>query len=411
VHLFESIHVALDTLWGHKLRSFLTLLGIIVSIWTLVAVVSLVQGINAYVGQKIAGLGSNIISVQRYSIADETDQARFRVAQRRNTEVTLAEYEYLRDHASLASAVTANVGHTTGTVLKAGNHSMTDVLAQGVTANSIRVSSFDVLAGRYFTPGDETHNNPVAFIGADVANQLFPGTNPIGKTLTLDGHTFEVIGEATVQGNVFGQSQDNFLQIPLGLYRDQYGTRDSLNIDVKAQSSLLLPALHDQLEMLLRSIRHLKYQDQDNFGLVGADSLMALFKQLTGVIASVMIGIAMVFLVVGGIVIMNIMLAAVTERTREVGIRKALGARRKDILMQFLVESAILSTVGGLLGIALAYGFTLLAGAITPLPFSLPWLAAIAALVISTAVGLFFGIYPAQKAAKLEPIAALRAET
>src|SRR6185437_13438487 len=218
-------------------------------------------------------------------------------------------------------------------------------------------------------------------IGADLATKLYPGTNPIGQQLNIDGHNFLVIGQASVLGNVFGQSQDSFVEIPIGVYRDMYGTRDSIGVNVKAPNALLLPAVTDQVRVLMRNVRHLHYADKDTFGLIGADSLM------------------------------NIMLAAVTERTREVGIRKALGARRKDILSQFLVESAVLSTVGGAMGIGLAYGFTVVAGAVTPLPFSLPWLAVLAAFVISTSVGLFFGIYPAQKAAKLDPITALRAET
>ena len=410
MHLQESIYVALDTLWSHKLRSFLTLLGIIVSIWTLVAVVSLVQGVNQYVGDKIARLGSNVVSVSQFSLEEMTDQKLFRAAQKRNKRITLTEYEYLRDHAQLASEVAASSRRTIGTNLKAGNHSMTDVTVAGVTANSIKLASFDVLAGRFLTPTDESHSNPVAFIGADLATQLYPGVDPIGQTLNVDGHNFLVVGQASVQGNVFGQSQDSFVEIPLGIYRSLYGTSDSLNVQVQAPSAALMPAVTDEVRVLLRSIRHLRYQDPDTFGIIGADSLMSLWHQLTGVIAGVMVGVSFVFLVVGGIVIMNIMLAAVTERTREVGIRKALGARRADILSQFLVESAVLSSVGGALGIALAYGFTLLAGALTPLPFSLPWLAVLLAFAISTSVGLFFGIYPAQKAAKLDPIAALRAE-
>lgn len=411
MHLRESIAVALDTLWSHKLRSFLTLLGIIVSIWTLVAVVSLVQGVNQYVGDKIARLGSNIISVQQFSLEELTDQKLLRAAQRRNRPISLAEFEYLRDHATLATQVAASSTRFSGTTLKAANHSMTDVQVQGGTANVIQLANYNVLAGRFLSVTDENHDNNVVFIGADVANHLFPGIDPIGQTLNVDGHNFLVIGQASVQGNVFGQSQDNFVVIPLGVYRAMYGTRDSIDVDIQAPSAALIPAVSDEITILMRTVRHLKYQDQDTFGLIGADSLMTLFHQLTGVIAAVMVGVAMVFLVVGGIVIMNIMLAAVTERTREVGIRKALGARRKDILSQFLVEAAVLSLVGGGMGVALAYAFTFIAGKVTPLPFSLPWAAVALALFLSTLVGLFFGIYPAQKAAKLDPITALRAET
>jgi putative ABC transport system permease protein len=409
--LKESIFVALDTLWSHKLRSFLTLLGIIVSIWTLVAVVSLVQGVNGYVGAKIAHLGSNAISVSQFSLEEMTDQKLFREARKRNKPITMAEYDYLRDHSRLAQNVVASSSRGTGTNLKAGNHNMTDVQVEGDTANAIALAVYDVAAGRFLSPSDVARGNNVVFIGPDIANQLFPGVDPIGQTLNVDGHDYQVIGEATVQGNVFGQSQDSFVIIPIGVYHAIYGTKDSVEVDAQASSALALPALSDELRMLMRSVRHLHYADPDTFGLIGADSLMALFHQLTGVIAAVMIGVAFVFLVVGGIVIMNIMLAAVTERTREVGIRKALGARRKDILSQFLVEAAVLSTVGGLLGVALAWAFTLLAGQLTPLPFALPWAAVLVALGISTTVGLFFGIYPAQKAAKLEPITALRSES
>ncbi len=409
--LREAIAVAFDTLWSHKLRSFLTLLGIIISIWTLVAVVALVQGVNGYVAVKIARLGSNVISIEQYSLQEMTDQKLFRAAQLRNRPLSLREFRFLRAHDRLAAQVAATSSRTIGTLLKAGAHSMTDVRVTGATSNVIDLASFDVLAGRFLSSTDDRHDASVAFIGADVARQLFPGIDPIGQTLTVDGHNCLVIGQASPQGNVFGQSQDSFVDIPLGLYRALYGAQDSLSVQVQAPSAALLPALAGQTRMLMRNIRHLRYQDADNFGIIGADSLMSLWHQLTGIIASVMVGVSFVFLVVGGIVIMNIMLAAVTERTREVGIRKALGARRRDILSQFLVESAVLSSVGGVLGILLAYAFTRVAAALTPLPFTLPWLAVAAAFAISTAVGLFFGIYPAQKAARLEPIAALRAET
>lgn len=226
----------------------------------------------------------------------------------------------------------------------------------------------------------------------------------------MDGSDYTVIGVATVLGNTFGQSQDNYVILPLSSYRKQYGTHDSLSIQVKASSALALPATEDEVRMLMRAYRHLGYAKTDNFGIITASAVMDLFHNITGVIAAVMVGVSSVFLVVGGIVIMNIMLAAVTERTREIGIRKALGARRADILRQFLVESSVLAIVGGLLGILIAWLFTLVAGAVTPIPFSMPVSAVFLAVTISAAVGIFFGMYPANKAAKLEPITALRAE-
>ncbi|TAN22096.1 MAG: ABC transporter permease [Acidobacteria bacterium] len=409
--LSESIEQAWATLWGHKLRSFLTLLGIIISIWTLVAVVALVQGVNRYVGDKIAGLGSNVLNVQQYSLAEMTDRSLFRKAQLTNRRLSIADYEFLRTHVTLAAQVGAKVGRGGATLAKAGNHSMNAITVNGMTANQIDFATWKVLEGRYLTPADVQHHRSVAFIGADLAKDLYPGVDPIGQTLNIDGHNYRVIGQATAQGNIFGRSQDSFADTPITVFQDLYGTQASLNISIKARSAALLPATEDQTEVMMRAFRHLHYQDKDNFGIIGADSLMALFHKVTGVIAGVMVGVAAVFLVVGGIVIMNIMLAAVTERTYEIGIRKAMGAKRQDILKQFLVESAVLSGVGGIIGIVCAWTFCVLLTHFTPLPFALPWFAAVAALVIATAVGLFFGIYPAAKASKLEPIAALRAET
>ncbi len=405
----ESLKLALEALVSHKLRSFLTLLGIIISVCTLVAVVSLVQGMNVYVGTKIARLGSNSFSIEQFTLEQDTDYNKRMEAIKRNPALKMATFQFLRENSGLASAVSATAERSASDV-KAGDKITHDVQVIGTTSDSIRMATYDVSLGRFISPFDDEHSEPVAFIGPDVAKAVFPGLNPIGGTIEFDHQDYRVVGEASVQGNVFGRSQDDFIIIPLSTYLRNYGSQGSLSIQVQARSADLLPATEDEIRMLLRTYRHLPYSAPDNFGIIGADTVMDLYHKITGSIAAVMVGVSAVFLVVGGIVIMNIMLAAVTERTREVGIRKSLGARRSDVLWQFLIESAVLSTAGGLLGVILAFAFTAVAKAATPIPFSLPWLAVVVALLISTAVGLFFGIYPASKAAKLDPIVALRAE-
>ncbi|MGH9543371.1 MAG: ABC transporter permease [Terriglobales bacterium] len=409
MHLAEAILIALETLRTHKLRSFLTLLGVIISVCTLVAVVSLVQGVNGYVAEKIAGLGSNTFSVNQFSLDQMTDAQKFMQAKKHNKPLRMEEYRFLLSAAHLPRAIAASVGRGSANV-KIGTHSLQDVHLNGETANGIGMAAYQVAQGRFLLPSDDQHRTNAVFIGNDLFDHLFGDGPALGKTLLIDGRPFRVVGVATALGNVFGQSQDNFAVIPIGTYQKIYGDRESLDIQVQARSAVLLPATMDEIEMLMRAERHLKYHDPDTFGLIGADALMNLWHALTGAIAAVMVGVSFVFLVVGGIVIMNIMLAAVTERTREIGTRKALGARQRDILWQFLIESAVLSTVGGVVGVAIAYLFTLAAGALTPIPFSLPITAVVAAVMISTLVGLFFGIYPASKAAKLQPIVALRAE-
>ncbi|MGH9489328.1 MAG: ABC transporter permease [Terriglobales bacterium] len=406
--LREAIAIALDTLRAHKLRSFLTLLGIIISVCTLVAVVALVQGVNTYVGSKIARLGSNIFTVNQFSLDEMTNPVRFNRAKQRNPVLRYSDYQFLRSAARLPLAIGAEV-QTTG-LIKHNGRSLEQVTIDGETPNMLGMSAFQVAQGRFIAPTDEQHRRMVAFIGPDLVTHLFGGANPLGSDINIGGQQFEVIGVASKQGDVFGQSQDNFALIPLSTYQKIYGTGDSLDFPVQARSARLLPATMDEMQMLMRVRRHLGWNTPDDFGIIGSGALMTLWHTLTGAIAGVMVGVSAVFLVVGGIVIMNIMLAAVTERTQEVGTRKAVGARRGDILRQFLVESAVLSTIGGLIGVLIAYAFTLIAGALTPIPFSLPVGAVIAAVLISTLVGLFFGVYPANKAAKLTPIAALHAE-
>lgn len=408
----EAIRIALETLRAHKLRSFLTLLGVIISVCTLVAVVSLVGGVNSYVATKIGRLGLNTFTLQRFSLHEYTDRQAFQRAMRRNPILHMSDYRFLQREAKLPIAVSAFIFggfNGTGTV-KANGNSMDSVNLRGVSPSDISMVTFEVAQGRFLDHYDELHRSLAAFIGPDLVKHLFPGVNPIGRHLIASGHRFRVVGVATPQGNVFGHSLDQFIIIPITTYRKLFGNQDSIGISFKvANSSLINPAI-DEVRLLMRARHHLAYSSRDNFGIIGSSAVMDLWHRLTGAIAAVMVGVSVVFLVVGGIVIMNIMLAAVTERTREIGIRKALGAKRRDVLWQFLVESAVLSSLGGLLGILAAWLFTTIAGHLTPIPFQLPLSAVIMALVISTAVGLFFGIYPAAQAAKLEPIVALRAE-
>jgi putative ABC transport system permease protein len=299
----------------------------------------------------------------------------------------------------------------TSSDVRSGNELLEDVNVVGVTPNYSEVRSFSVASGRLITEADETHHSPVCFIGADVAKKFFYNVDPIGKTIRAGSHSYEVVGVSAVIGSAFGQSQDRFLFIPLGTYAKEWGTqRDSLTLFLQAGNTEMMEASEDEARMLLRAWRHQPWEAPDSFGIIGSDSIMGLWKQLTGNIFMVAVGLTAVFLVVGGIVIMNIMLASVTERTREIGLRRSLGARKKHILMQFVTESAVLAATGGLIGIILAYLVVAAARAATSIPMRTPMSAVILSLSVSTAVGLFFGIYPAMRAAKLDPIEALRSD-
>ena len=406
VTLVETLRLALETLRAHKLRSLLTLLGVILAVTTLVAVMSVVAGLNFYVADRVANLGANVYLVDRFGIITSMDE--FTKAQKRPP-ITIEEFEFLRDSMRTANQLAAVEGRP-GDV-RAGNELFEDASIVGTTPNYGEVRNYDAAEGRFFTAADELHRAPVCFIGADVARKLFANVDPIGKTLRAGTHSYQVVGVAQTIGSVFGQSQDNFVVIPLGTYlKEWHKPRDSLTLFVQARDAEVMDASEDEVRMLLRSRRHQGWNSPDSFGIVGSASILGLWKQLTGNLFTVAVGLTAVFLVVGGIVIMNIMLASVTERTREIGLRRSLGARRKHILVQFVTESAVLSAAGGLIGIALAYGVVAIGRAATSIPMRTPLSAVLLALAVSTSVGLFFGIYPAMRAAKLDPIEALRAE-
>jgi putative ABC transport system permease protein len=407
VSLKEPAMIALDTLRAHKLRSFLTLLGVILSVATLIVVVSMVQGANTYVAEKVANFGSNVFLVMRFPLITSAEQ--FVKLSRTNKNITWEEYEYVRDNMTMADAVGLEVRRLG--VVKYKTETIEDIDVRGVTANMGGIDTEEAEFGRYISEADDLHRANVTLIGVDVAKRFFAGVDPLGKTIYVDGEAYEVVGVAKEVGSAFGQSQDSFVYIPIQTWRKVYGSNVTVNINIKALSADLMQPAEDEARMLLRARRHLSPKQDDTFGVVEPAAIMDLYNNLTGTLAKSSIGIVLVFMLIGGIVIMNIMLASVTERTREIGVRKSLGATRRDILLQFLIESGVMAMIGGVLGVILAavIGFAL--GRLTPFPVDLPIRWVIIGVAVAAAVGVFFGVYPAYKASKLNPIEALRFET
>jgi putative ABC transport system permease protein len=407
VSLKEPTMIALETLRTHKLRSFLTLLGVILSVSTLIVVVSMVQGANKYVAEKVANFGSNVFLVMRFPLITSAEQ--FVKLSRSNKNITWDDYEYVRDNMNFADSVGLEVRRL-GKV-KHKTETIEDIDVRGVTANMGGIDTEEPATGRYISEADDTHRASVTMIGTDVAKRFFAGTDPLGKSIYIDGEEYEVVGVAKEVGSAFGQSQDSFVYIPIQTWRKVYGSDVTMNINVKAISADLMGPAEDEARMLMRARRHLNQKQDDNFGVIEPSSIMELYNSVTGNLASVSIAIVAVFLVIGGIVIMNIMLASVTERTREIGVRKSLGATRRDVLLQFLVESGVMATIGGVLGVVVAAVISFAVGRLTSFPMDLPIRWVIIGVLVSTAIGVFFGVYPAYKASKLNPIEALRFET
>jgi putative ABC transport system permease protein len=407
MHQFlEAATIALQSIWSNKLRSFLTVLGNIVAVMSIIAVVSLVQGLNASVKDAIqSSVGADAFSVRQFGQASSEDE--FQKMQS-NPMITLDDAQAIRNYSPNISLVMAEAD-SRGEAKYRGQ-SLDSVSIQGVTREYISLPTTNIEIGRPISPSEFNMGRYVTVLGWDTADKLFGGLDPIDKVLSLEGVRFQVVGVAAKKGSVFGASQDEFAVIPLAAFQHVFGTRRSMSLTVRPRDVALLRPAMDEATVALRIARRLKPQQPDNFGITSADTFLDLYNTATRGIFAVLIGVVSLSLVVGGIVIMNIMLMVVSERTREIGLRKSLGARRRDVLWQILTESITLSTFGGVVGTVLGFGLAFTISHFAPFQAVVqPW-SVILGISMTAIVGLFFGLYPAMKAASLDPIEALRRE-
>ena len=404
--IFESVRLALASIWANKLRSMLTLLGNIVAVSSIITVVALITGVNAAVTDAIVSdLGADSFTIQRMGITQNEDDFE---RMRNNPLVTMEDAYAVKRFATSVGSIMAQA--QTQTRVSYRDEELETLQVQGVSEEYLDFAVFDAEVGRMITPTEVKRKRPVTLIGWGTADRLFKGAEPLDKQIKIAGVPFTVVGVSKKKGASFGQSRDEFAVIPLGQFQKLFGVRQSLQLVVRPRDAALANYARDEARVALRVDRGLKPNAPDNFGIVASDSVLGIFQQATAGIAVVLVGIVGLSLLVGGIVIMNIMLMVVSERTREIGLRKALGAKRRDIMSQVLTESITLSMVGGIIGIALGALFSTIISSLTPVPSAVEMWSVVLGVVVTAAVGLFFGWMPARRAAMLDPIEALRRE-
>ncbi len=403
--LVESLKIALAAIWANKLRSFLTVLGNIVAVTSIIAVVSLVQGIDDYVSDAIVSdLGVGTFTIDRFGMINSMEEYE-KVAG--NPDITERDAVAVRG-AELVSTVMSQAGSSGDVRYK--DQLLESISITGVSRDYAEFGGYKVERGRLVTPAEIDRKRPVVLIGWDVADKLFPDEDPIDKVITVAGSHVRVVGVNEKKGSLFGSSQDQFAVIPIGLGQKLFGSRQRIQLTAKPLDPRDTEKAMDAATVAMRIERRLKPSQKNNFGLMTSDTFLDMFHQITKGIFGVLIGVVALSLVVGGIVIMNIMLMVVSERTNEIGLRKALGARRKDIVWQFLIESIALSTLGGVVGTTLGFSTAWVITKFTPMPAAVHVYSVVMGIGMTAVVGLFFGLYPSIKAAKLDPIEALRRE-
>ena len=402
----DAARIALQSIFAHKMRTFLTLIGIIIGVASVVIVGASINGFNTYIMTAVSKmLGANHFMIARFAFQGRRTPEQWERAMRRNKRLYIEDYEWLRDHCKLCAEVGAQANASAN--LKHNGHETFFTNINGVTANMVDIEDKTIAEGRFFAPHEVDHASPVCVIGAEVKEKLFEGRDPIGQTLKIQNEPMIIIGVEEKRGAFMGQSMDNHLYIPLLTFGHIFGRRQSLQLHGKAANIEAFPSTIEEARMVMRNRHKLIGEEEDTFGLVNTGDLRGQIDQFTGAIALVVTPITLLSLLVGGIVVMNIMLVSVTERTFEIGLRKAVGARSKQILFQFLIESSLLAAVGGALGLLLAAGISWIVRASTPVPMTITVFYVALSLIVSGGIGLIAGIYPAFKASRLDPIVAL----
>ncbi len=398
--------VAYDALLANKLRSGLTLLGVVIGVTSVMTIISALEGMQGAIAADLMRLGPATFIIERMGVVT-SDEMFFEKVKRKP--ITRKAVELLEKGCPLCEKIAPRA--FTRARIKYGDNALRDVIVGGTLSNYIEIVDLDVTQGRFHSNEEDIYGNSVAYIGEQIRESLFEGIDPLDKDLLIDGHKYRVIGVAKKRGAMFGNNQDNFIYIPLSAFARQFGEpRRGLNVVVKALSVPQLPEAMDQARAILRAQRHVPFDKEDDFDMMTADNILDILNSLTRILRMGLVGISSISLVVGGIVVMNIMMVSVTERTREIGIRKSLGAKQKHILIQFVFESVLLTLSGGLIGIVFGFFIARALVGLMDMQISPSLLAIVAGLSISTGVGLFFGIYPAMKAARLDPVKALSYE-